>query len=185
MDWITERDGGAESSGKDIQADKVKEKSDVREVNLGGYTKESLNEEISYHLDTDFGGYNEDEYNGSSGSFTEDSIDEINDYGDGNTDFTKQLKSEFQKNPNSVIQPESTLKEAIRYNAYEHGYGKEYYNEILKDNNDKEEKKIIKSLKKELDPSFKIKGQNFYQLDGGDLKSKINNVLIDHFRPAE
>lgn len=182
---ITERDGGAESSGKDIQADKVKEKSDVREVNLGGYTKESLNEEISYHLDTDFGGYNEDEYNGSSGSFTEDSIDEINDYGDGNTDFTKQLKSEFQKNPNSVIQPESTLKEAIRYNAYEHGYGKEYYNEILKDNNDKEEKKIIKSLKKELDPSFKIKGQNFYQLDGGDLKSKINNVLIDHFRPAE
>lgn len=182
---ITERDGGAESSGKDIQADKVKEKSDVREINLGGYTKESLNEEISYHLDTDFGGYNEDEYNGSSGSFTEDSIDEINDYGDGNTDFTKQLKSEFQKNPNSVIQPESTLKEAIRYNAYEHGYGKEYYNEILKDNNDKEEKKIIKSLKKELDPSFKIKGQNFYQLDGGDLKSKINNVLIDHFRPAE
>lgn len=182
---ITERDGGAESSGKDIQADKVKEKSNIREINLSGYSKESLNEEISYHLDTDFSNYNESQYRGAEGVFTEDLIDEINENGDGNTDFTKQLKSEFQKNPDSVIQPESTLTEAIRYNAYEHGYGKEYYNEILKDNNDKEEKKLIKSLKKELNPSFKIKGQNFYQLDGGDLKSKINNVLIDHFRPAE
>lgn len=94
---ITERDGGAESSGKDIQADKVKEKSDVREVNLGGYTKESLNEEISYHLDTDFSNYNENQYRGAEGVFTEDLIDEINENGDGNTDFTKQLKSEFQK----------------------------------------------------------------------------------------
>jgi len=181
---ITERDGGAESSGRDIQADKVKEKSNIREINLDGYSKESLNEEIAYHLDTDFASYSKDSYKGTPGNFTEYSVNEMIKYGDGNTDFTYKLKSELEKNFNSVIQPESTLKEAIRFKAYNLGFKEEYY-KILNEKNDKEEKKLIKALKKELEPSFKIKGQTFYQLDRGDLEAKMINLLRSHFRPDE
>lgn len=164
---ISDRDGGYNSSTKEIQPDK-KVKSDILSFKIPNQTRKDIQEDIDYYTNREFAYVNRN--NGenpgeSKGYFTRNSIKEILENENSDSAVINKIKDVLDNdddNEDIMIVPERSIDITLKDMAYRGRVGEDYYRHF--ENNPKRLNPLLKKFKKELgEPAFKINGEKFYK----------------------